>query len=60
MQFGSRGPSEFFVSDNSPKYIDREGLERHRTGTRESFVVLFIGKCGSRIKILQSGIRILQ
>ena len=60
MQFGWRGPSEFFVSDNSPKCIEREGLERHRTGTREGLVVRSIGKCGSRIKILKSGIRILQ
>ena len=60
MQFGWRGPSEFFVSDNSPKCIEREGLERHRKGTREGLVVRSIGKCGSRIKILKSGIRIVQ
>ena len=31
MHFGSCGP---FLSDTSPKCIDREGLERCRTGTR--------------------------
>ena len=35
MRFGSRGPSELFVSDTSPKYIDREGLGRRRTETRK-------------------------
>ena len=38
MRFGSRGPGKFsrpFVSDTSPKCIDREGLERRRTGTRQ-------------------------
>ena len=32
MHFGSRGP---FVSETSPKCIDREGLERRRTRTRQ-------------------------
>ena len=32
MRFGSRDP---FVSDTSPKCIDREGLKRRRTGTRQ-------------------------
>ena len=32
----SHGVSEFFVSGTSPKCIDREGLERPRTGTRQS------------------------
>ena len=35
MRFGSRGPSELFVSDTSPKCIDQEGLGRRRTGTRK-------------------------
>ena len=38
MRFGSRGPRQFsrpFVSDTSPKCIDREGPERRRTGTRQ-------------------------
>ena len=35
MRFGSRGPSELFVSDTSPKCIDREGLGRRRTETRK-------------------------
>ena len=34
MRFGSRGPRKF-VSDTSPECIDREGLERRRTGTRQ-------------------------
>ena len=37
-RFGSRGPSENvsrpFASDTSPKWIDREGLGKRRTGTR--------------------------
>ena len=38
MRFGSRGPSESrpFSFDTSPKCIDREGLRRPRTGTRQS------------------------
>ena len=32
MPFGSRGPRKF-VSDTSPKCIDREGLKKRRTGT---------------------------
>ena len=60
MRFGSRGPSEFFVSEKSRKCNDLEGLERHRTGTREGLVVCSIGKCGSRVKIMKSGIRTLQ
>ena len=36
MRFGSRGPSEFFVSGTSRKCIDREGPERRRIGTRQS------------------------
>ena len=37
MRFGSRDASEkVFVSDTSPKCIDRESLERRRTGTRQS------------------------
>ena len=35
-RFGSRGPGRTFVSDTSPKSIDREGLER-RAGTRQIF-----------------------
>ena len=35
MRFGSRGPSESFVSDTSPKCIDREGRGRRRTGIRQ-------------------------
>ena len=31
------GVSRPFVSDKSPKFIDREGLGRRRIGTRESF-----------------------
>ena len=34
MRFGSRGPA-VRLSDTSPKFIDREGLERRRTGTRQ-------------------------
>ena len=34
-RFESRGPSEPIVSDTSPKSIDREGLRRRRTGTRQ-------------------------
>ena len=37
MPFGSRGPSEF-VSDTSPKFIDREGLGRYSTGTRQECI----------------------
>ena len=37
-RFGSRGPIENvsrpFASDTSPKWIDREGLGKRRTGTR--------------------------
>ena len=42
MLFGSRGPRKLlavsrpFISDTSPECIDREGLERHRTGTRQA------------------------
>ena len=38
LRLGSRGPSEFFlpaVSDTSPKCIDREGLRRRRTETKQ-------------------------
>ena len=35
MRFGSRSPSESFVSDTSPKCIDREGRGRRRTGIRQ-------------------------
>ena len=38
-RFGSRGPCENvsrpFASDTSPKRIDREGLGKRRTGTRQ-------------------------
>ena len=34
LRFGSRGP---FVSDTSPKCIDREGLRRRSTGTRQPY-----------------------
>ena len=38
-RFGSRGPCENvsrpFASDKSPKRIDREGLGKRRTGTRQ-------------------------
>ena len=47
IRFGSRGPSQVlrefisrpFVSDTSPKCIDREGLGRCRTGTRQYLMV---------------------
>ena len=48
MRFGSRGQRKFlrpspgsrpFVSDTSPKCIDREDLERRRTGTRQLFTL---------------------
>ena len=33
---GCLGVSRPFVSDTSPKFIDREGLERRRTGTKQN------------------------
>ena len=42
MLFGSRGPRKLlavsrpFISDTSPECIDREGLERRRTGTSQA------------------------
>ena len=46
-RFGSRGPSEDFVSrpfvsDTSPKWIDRKGLGKRRTGTMRG---LWKGSC---------------
>ena len=38
MRFGSRSP---FVSDTSPKCIEREGLERRRIGTGQQFEEIF-------------------
>ena len=37
MRFGSRGPRKF-VSDTSPKCIDREGLKRRRTGLGKGYI----------------------
>ena len=34
------GVSRLFVSDTSPKCIDREGLERRRTETRQCFTII--------------------
>ena len=39
MGFGSRGT---FVSDTSPKYIDREGLGRRRTGNRQGLTLIVV------------------
>ena len=42
MRFGSRGPRKLlavsrpFISDTSPECIDREGLDRRRTGIRQA------------------------
>ena len=35
MRFGSRGLRKSFVSDTSPKCLDREGRGRRRTGIRQ-------------------------
>ena len=35
MRLGSRGPRKSFVSDTSPKCLDREGRGRRRTGIRQ-------------------------
>ena len=45
MRFGSCGPSDLclsrpYVSDTSPKSIDREGLERRRGGTWQTIIHL--------------------
>ena len=34
MRVGERGPSGFFSSDKTPKYLDRDCVGRHPTGTR--------------------------
>ena len=51
-RFGSRGPSENvsrpFASDTSPKWIDREGLGKRRTGTRQPWLdISYIHKTGA-------------
>ena len=44
IHFGSRG-----LSDTSPKYIDPEGLERLRTGTRKVTCTYCFFLCGRRL-----------
>ena len=50
MRFGSRDPSKFlFLSDTSPKRIDREGLGERRTGDKQGKPEIQVGNSnGSR------------
>ena len=45
MRFGSLGPSDFFLfSDTPPKYLERDCVGRHRTGTRLCNVYRSVGE----------------
>ena len=50
MRFGSRGPRKFF-SDTSPKCIDREGLGRRRTGTRQGYIFVTLQQVSLKLSI---------